>query len=159
MRRPAATTGATGDVVTVPNPAVLPADLPPGRSRVSDAAFGAHEIPLSASFEIGAVRLLERSAQLSLLDERLRAVRGERKGPARARRGRGRHRQDGARAALLRGRGRAVLWGACDALHTPRPLGPFLDFAAEAGAGLAALAGEGAAPGTLVAALGARAER
>ncbi len=33
-------------------PAALPADLPPGRYRVSDAAFGAHEIPLSAPFEI-----------------------------------------------------------------------------------------------------------
>ena len=32
-----------------------------------------------------------------------------------------------------------VLWGACDALRTPRPLGPLLDIAREAGGELAAL--------------------
>ena len=31
-----------------------------------------------------------------------------------------------------------VLWGACDALFTPRPLGPFVDVAAEVGGALAA---------------------
>ena len=42
--------------------------------------------------------------------------------------------------ALLRRRAAParVLWGACDALFTPRPLGPFLDVAAEAGGALAA---------------------
>ena len=38
--------------MTYTKPAALPADLPPGQYRVSDAAFGAHEIPLSAPFEI-----------------------------------------------------------------------------------------------------------
>jgi predicted ATPase len=46
-----------------------------------------------------------------------------------------------------------VLWGACDALQTPRPLGPFLDVADQAGGELAALAVEGTSPGALVAAL------
>jgi DNA-binding CsgD family transcriptional regulator len=46
-----------------------------------------------------------------------------------------------------------VLWGGCDALHTPRPLGPLLDVAAAAGGRLAAAADEDASPGALVAAL------
>jgi hypothetical protein len=46
-----------------------------------------------------------------------------------------------------------VLWGACDALNTPRPLGPFLDVAEQAGGELAALAEEGTSPSALVAAL------
>jgi DNA-binding CsgD family transcriptional regulator len=37
-----------------------------------------------------------------------------------------------------------VLWGACDALFTPRPLGPFLDIAEEAGGELQAAVDEGA---------------
>src|SRR5215218_146791 len=32
-----------------------------------------------------------------------------------------------------------VLWGACDALRTPRPLGPLLDIAREAGGELASV--------------------
>jgi DNA-binding CsgD family transcriptional regulator len=47
-----------------------------------------------------------------------------------------------------------VLWGACDALHTPRPLGPLLDVAAEAGGQLGAMVDEGASPSAVVAALG-----
>ena len=37
---------------TYTKPATVPAGLPPGRYRVSDAAFGAHNIPLIAPFEI-----------------------------------------------------------------------------------------------------------
>jgi DNA-binding CsgD family transcriptional regulator/tetratricopeptide (TPR) repeat protein len=37
-----------------------------------------------------------------------------------------------------------VLWGACDPLHTPRPLGPIRDAARDAGGRLAALAAEDA---------------
>jgi DNA-binding CsgD family transcriptional regulator/tetratricopeptide (TPR) repeat protein len=37
--------------------------------------------------------------------------------------------------------GGRVLWGACDPLFTPRPLGPFLDIAAGTGGALAELAG------------------
>jgi len=46
-----------------------------------------------------------------------------------------------------------VLWGACDALFTPRPLGPFLDLAAEANGELGAAVGAGGGPHELVAAL------
>jgi predicted ATPase len=37
-----------------------------------------------------------------------------------------------------------VLWGSCDPLHTPRPLGPLRDAARDAGGGLAALLAEDA---------------
>src|SRR5439155_1741128 len=37
-----------------------------------------------------------------------------------------------------------VLWGGCDALFTPRPLGPFLDIAEEAGGELETAVNEGA---------------
>jgi DNA-binding CsgD family transcriptional regulator len=46
-------------------------------------------------------------------------------------------------------RGRAglrTLWGACDSLHTPRPLGPVYDIAAQAGAGLRDRLDSGAPP-------------
>jgi predicted ATPase len=39
-----------------------------------------------------------------------------------------------------------VMWGACDALHTPRPLGPLLDVAGEEGGRLAAVVEEGSSP-------------
>jgi DNA-binding CsgD family transcriptional regulator/tetratricopeptide (TPR) repeat protein len=38
------------------------------------------------------------------------------------------------------------LWGACDGLLTPRPLGPLFDIAAQAGGTLGSLAGAGGAP-------------
>ena len=38
------------------------------------------------------------------------------------------------------------LWGACDGLLTPRPLGPLFDIAAQAGGALGSLAGAGGAP-------------
>src|SRR5687767_10751544 len=39
-----------------------------------------------------------------------------------------------------------TLWGACDSLHTPRPLGPVYDIAARAGAALRERLDSGAAP-------------
>src|SRR4051812_3309844 len=42
--------------------------------------------------------------------------------------------------------GRDVLIGGCDALSTPRPLGPLRDLAPEMGGSLAAALAEGAAP-------------
>jgi DNA-binding CsgD family transcriptional regulator/tetratricopeptide (TPR) repeat protein len=39
-----------------------------------------------------------------------------------------------------------VLWGACEALFTPRPLGPFLDIAEDLGGGLRALGARDALP-------------
>jgi len=41
------------------------------------------------------------------------------------------------------------LWGACDGLLTPRPLGPLFDIAAQAGGQLAELCGQGAGPARL----------
>jgi DNA-binding CsgD family transcriptional regulator len=46
-----------------------------------------------------------------------------------------------------------VLWGGCDALFTPRPLGPFLDIAEEAGGELEIAVNEGA-PAVVAALLG-----
>ncbi|MEJ7567029.1 MAG: AAA family ATPase [Gaiellaceae bacterium] len=46
-----------------------------------------------------------------------------------------------------------VLWGACDALFTPRPLGPFLELAADANGEIGAASNAGAAPHELVKAL------
>src|SRR5499427_3423895 len=44
------------------------------------------------------------------------------------------------------------LWGACDGLLTPRPLGPLFDIAAQAGGELARLCGHGASRDQLFAA-------
>ena len=46
-----------------------------------------------------------------------------------------------------------VLWGACEALFTPRPLGPFLDIADEAGGELRDLVAAGALPHEIASAL------
>ena len=46
-----------------------------------------------------------------------------------------------------------VLWGACDALFTPRPLGPLLDVARETGGELGALVQSGALPHDVTSAL------
>jgi DNA-binding CsgD family transcriptional regulator/tetratricopeptide (TPR) repeat protein len=46
-----------------------------------------------------------------------------------------------------------VLWGACDGLLTPRPLGPFVDIAADVGGGLAAAIDADAGPPGCFAAL------
>jgi DNA-binding CsgD family transcriptional regulator/tetratricopeptide (TPR) repeat protein len=47
-----------------------------------------------------------------------------------------------------------LLWGACDALFTPRPLGPFLDMAEAVGGELPALVSAGALPHEVSSALG-----
>src|SRR5690242_10473660 len=46
-----------------------------------------------------------------------------------------------------------VLWGACDALHTPRPLGPLIDVAEQAGGELAATVDDATTPSALFTAL------
>ena len=72
------------------------------------------------------------------------ALRARAPGPAR---GRGRHRQDGARAPLQRSRTRpARALGVCDGLRTPRPLGPFVDIAAATGGALREAVEAGAKP-------------
>ena len=55
-------------------------------------------------------------------------------------------------AARMDGHAR-VLWGACDPLFTPRPLGPFADVAAETGGALAAAVAGGARAHDVLAAL------
>jgi DNA-binding CsgD family transcriptional regulator len=47
-----------------------------------------------------------------------------------------------------------VLWGACDVLFTPRPLGPFVDVAELAGGELADVVGRGAVPYEVAVAVG-----
>src|SRR5438477_9280536 len=99
--------------------------------------------------------LLERAADLSALGERLGAVQ---------RTSRGRVVLVGGEAgvgktALLRrfcAEGCAstrVLWGGCDPLFTPRPLGPLLAVAEEAGGELGRVVETGAMPHEVVAAL------
>ena len=56
-------------------------------------------------------------------------------------------------AFLQRLEGARWLWGACDSLLTPRPLGPVFDIAARAGGGLARLCDGGASRDELFAAL------
>jgi DNA-binding CsgD family transcriptional regulator len=102
----------------------------------------------------GAGGLLERSVQFAALDGHLAALRAQ---------GRGRLVLIGGEAgigktALVRAfcesrRATRVLRGACDALYTPRPLGPFVDIADEVGGELGAVVEQGPAPGVLVAAL------
>jgi predicted ATPase len=102
----------------------------------------------------GTVELLERSAELEALDTHHAAVRA---------RGRGRlvlvageagiGKTALVRAFCERARPGRVLWGACDALFTPRPLGPFVDIADDVGGELAAMVAEGAAAGPLLAAI------
>jgi DNA-binding CsgD family transcriptional regulator len=102
----------------------------------------------------GAEGLLERAEELEALARHLAAVGAE---------GRGRlvlvaGEAGIGKTALVRAfcagaaRGR-VLWGACDALFTPRPLGPLVDIADEVGGELEGVVAQGAVPGELVAAL------
>ncbi|HST24797.1 MAG TPA: AAA family ATPase [Gaiellaceae bacterium] len=98
--------------------------------------------------------LLERSSQLAALEEALARTRSERRGRLTLVSG-----EAGVgKTALLRRfcadvRGATVLWGACDALFTPRPLGPFLDIADEVGGELARLVEAGALPHEVASAL------
>jgi DNA-binding CsgD family transcriptional regulator/tetratricopeptide (TPR) repeat protein len=96
--------------------------------------------------------LLERSGQLSLLAESLAAVIGGSRGRLILVRG-----EAGVgKTVLLRhfceheGRSARVLWGSCDALLTPRPLGPLLDIAQITGGELAELVASGAKPHEVV---------
>ena len=55
-------------------------------------------------------------------------------------------------------RGRHALWGACDPLITPRPLGPLRDVARQVGGALAAAVADGSREDVLAAALDALAD-
>jgi DNA-binding CsgD family transcriptional regulator/tetratricopeptide (TPR) repeat protein/type II secretory pathway predicted ATPase ExeA len=99
--------------------------------------------------------LLERSPQLAALEEKLDAVRSTSRGRLMLVAG-----EAGAgKTALARRftderRGSArILWGACDALFTPRALGPLLDVAEDTGGDLARVTAEGAGPHEVATAL------
>ena len=90
----------------------------------------------------GAV-LLERSGERDALDEHARAVRADGHGRLVLISGEaGIGKTSLLRAFVAAHRDTRLLAGACDALYTPRPLGPLLDIAEEAGGDLAAAARE-----------------
>ena len=98
--------------------------------------------------------LLERSAELAALDACLAAVvagGGGRLVLVGGEAGIGKTAL--VRAFCARAPAPRVLWGACDALFTPRPLGPLLDVAEHAGGEPARLAEAGTTPAALVTAL------
>jgi DNA-binding CsgD family transcriptional regulator len=98
--------------------------------------------------------LLERSSQLELLEDRARALRADRHGRLVLIAGEAGIGKTALVRAFCEGQpSLRVLWGGCDALYTPRPLGPLLDMADEVGGELEAAVGEGAAPGVVVAEL------
>jgi DNA-binding CsgD family transcriptional regulator len=101
----------------------------------------------------GAV-LLERSSERDALDQHARAVRADGAGRLVLISGEaGIGKTSLLRAFVAAHRDTRLLAGACDALYTPRPLGPLLDIAEEAGGDLAAAAGEGTTPSRIVAEL------
>jgi DNA-binding CsgD family transcriptional regulator len=101
------------------------------------------------------VELLERGPEFSAVDHHLNAVRRTLRGRAVLVSG-----EAGVgKTALLRhvceghSASTPFLWGVCDALFTPRPLGPFLDIGDVAGGLLEQLVKSGARPHDIVAAL------
>ncbi|HEY7271531.1 MAG TPA: LuxR C-terminal-related transcriptional regulator [Actinoplanes sp.] len=99
--------------------------------------------------------LLERSYHLSVLHDAASTTAAERQGVLVLLGGEA----GGGKTALLRHFAGAcapagrVLWGSCDPLFTPRPLGPFLDIAQDVGGELGELVAAGAKPYAIAAAL------
>jgi len=120
--------------------------------RVHHWSVVRHDAPVTTSSTSS--ELLERARELSMLGECLEAVQ-------RSSRGRvlliGGEAGVGKTALLRRFRddcpGARFLWGACDALFTPRPLGPFVDIAESTGGELEELVETGARPYEVAAAL------
>jgi DNA-binding CsgD family transcriptional regulator/tetratricopeptide (TPR) repeat protein len=103
---------------------------------------------------VSAVLLLERSAPLNLLHERLDQVRGDGRGRLVLVSGEaGVGKTSVVRALQARERATPTLEGACEPLFTPRPLGPFLDIFAALGGQLVSVAEAAPAPAELIAAL------
>jgi DNA-binding CsgD family transcriptional regulator len=101
------------------------------------------------------VQLLERETHLAALDDRLAEVGSTRHGRLVLISGEaGVGKTALVRAFAERQPAVAVLTGGCEPLFTPRPLGPFLDVAAQVGGELAAVADGNASPGQVLAALG-----
>jgi DNA-binding CsgD family transcriptional regulator len=100
------------------------------------------------------VELLERDAHLAMLDTWLAEVRGNGRGQLVLVAGEaGVGKTAIVRAFGERQRSVAVLAGACEALFTPRPLGPLLDIAGDVGGELAEATERGASAGEVLAAL------
>jgi predicted ATPase len=104
---------------------------------------------------IGPEELLERSHELSVLGKSLGAVEGEARGRLVFVGG-----EAGVGKTVLLRRfcddhrdSARILWGACNALFTPRPLGPLFDIADATGSELSDLVESGARPHEVVAAL------
>ena len=98
--------------------------------------------------------LLERSAELQTLVGQLDRVRGEASGRLGVIGGEaGVGKTALVRAFCGQARGRRVLWGACDPLFTPTPLGPFADIGVTIGGELARLTGSRARPYEVASAL------
>src|SRR3954451_10275020 len=84
--------------------------------------------------------LLERSVELEALDERFAAVRARRRGRLVLVAGEAGIGKTALVQAFCDGLAATrVLAGSCDALHTARPLGPFVDIAEQTGGDLCAL--------------------
>ena len=99
-------------------------------------------------------KLLERSDELTLLARQLELVRAQSSGRLGVVGGEaGVGKTTLVRTFCAQVGGGRVLWGACDALFTPRPLGPFVDIAATTGGELARLTGSRARPYEVASAL------
>ena len=103
---------------------------------------------------LSAGELLERSEPLAMLAERLDVAQRTRRGTLVLLTGEaGIGKTSVARAWSASRPGVRSLWGACEALETPRPLGPLIDVAEQAGGELARLAAGDPSPAAIVRAL------
>lgn len=125
--------------------APAPAALPPTLALTADSGPRVGAEP---------VTLLERSHHLAELDRQLAQVRSSARGRLVLIAGEaGAGKTALVRALYERHPDVPVLEGACEALFTPRPLGPFLDIAADIGGELSALAERGPSAAELLRAL------